>query len=389
MSAERLTTVDMLTRLVSFDTTSRNSNMALIDWVAGYLRGHGIEPLIVHDESGGKANLVASVGPDTRKGGVVLSGHSDVVPVDGQPWSSDPFGVEQRDGRLYGRGTADMKGFLATALAMVPSLLEQGLRRPLHIVLTYDEETTCAGAMRLVPELRRLGFEPHAVVVGEPTMMRVVNAHKGHYTCRTRVTGREAHSSLTGNGVNAIDIAARLVTRIGELSEAAAGEGRHLAGVEPPHTTVNIGTIGGGTQFNIIARECEVVWEIRPVPGFDARALIDAVQGYAEELLVVARKVAAEATVETVLEHAVDAFTPEQDSAAERLVTAITGSNRTHAVGYFTEAPFFQGGEMSTVVFGPGSIEQAHKPDEYIELSQLRACEDFVRALGERLTMAD
>ena len=386
MSGERLDTTQMLARLVAFDTTSRNSNLELIGWVETYLRGHGLEPLLVHDETGSKANLVVSIGPQQRSGGVMLTGHSDVVPVDGQPWSSDPFRLTERDGRLYGRGSADMKGFLATALALVPELMTRPLQAPIHIALTYDEETTCAGARRLVPELGRLGYAPQAVVVGEPTGMRLVNAHKGHFTCRTRVVGREAHGSLTGQGVNAIAIAARLVACLGELALAARERGTPLAGVEPPYTTVNIGTIHGGTQFNIIARECEVVWEMRPVPGFDGHALIDEFGVYAATLLAEAQRVAPEASIETVLEHAVEAFTPEQDSPAERLVTAITGSNRTHAVGYFTEAPFFQAGEMSTVVFGPGNIEQAHKPDEFIDIAQLRACEDFVRALGDRLS---
>ncbi len=385
VSGARFSSTEMLARLVAFDTTSRNSNLELIDWVADYARTHGVEPLLVHDADATRANLVLSIGPHTRTGGVVLSGHSDVVPVDGQPWSSDPFQLVERDGRLYGRGAADMKGFLATALALMPELAAMPLRRPLHIVLTYDEETTCAGAQRLVPELDRLGFRPHAVIVGEPTGMRLVNAHKGHYTCRTHVVGREAHGSLTGAGVNAIEIAAKLALRLGELAAEAAGQGSPLDGVEPPHTTVNIGTIHGGTQFNIIARECEMVWEMRPVPGFDARALIAALQDHATELLRDARRIAPEADVTTTLEHAVDAFSPQDDSPAQRLVTAITGSNRTHAVGYFTEAPFYQSLGMSTVVFGPGHIDQAHKPDEFIDIEQLRACEVFLRALGGHL----
>ena len=377
--------LQMLQRLVAFDTTSRNSNMELVAWVCDYVRAFGIEPLLLPSEDGVKANLVLSIGPDTRSDGVMLTGHSDVVPVDGQRWSSDPFTLVERDGRLYGRGTCDMKGFLATALALLPELAAMPLRSPLHVALTYDEETTCAGAIRLLPELARAGFRPRAVVVGEPTSMRVVNAHKGHYTCRTRVTGREAHGSLTGHGVNAVTLAARLVSCIEELAERRAAEDRPLAGVEPPHTTVNVGTIRGGIQFNIVPRECEVVWEIRPVPGFDARALIAEVQAAAERLLGPARRVAPEASVETKLEHAVDAFTPTDDSPAERLVLALAGSNETHAVSYFTEAPYFQAAGMSTVVFGPGSIEQAHKPDEYIDVEQMHACARFVRALGRQL----
>ena len=385
MPGHRFTPAEMLARLVAFDTTSRNSNLELIEWVADYLRGHGLEPLVMHDETGSKANLFATVGPEDVGGGVVLSGHSDVVPVDGQPWSSDPFRVIERDGRLYGRGTADMKGFLAAVLAQVPSLAERPLTAPVHVALTYDEEVTCAGVQHLVPELRRLGYRPGAVVIGEPTSMRVVNAHKGIFTCRTRIVGREAHSSLTNLGVNAIVLAARMLGRLEQLAEAARTQGLPLEGVDPPYTTVNVGTIRGGTQFNIIARDCEINWEMRPCPGFDGHRLVAELQSYAEELLAEARKVAPEASIETEIDHGVAAFTPEEDSPAERLVTALTGANRPVAVGYFTEAPFFQAGEMSTVVFGPGSIEQAHKPDEFIELSQLAACERFVQALGEHL----
>lgn len=385
MSGIRYSPVELIETLVAFDTTSRESNLDMIRFVEDYLRGHGIGSDLIFNDDASKANLIATIGPATAHGGVVLSGHSDVVPVDGQDWSSDPFRVVERSGRLYGRGTCDMKGFLAVVLALVPEFLARDLRVPVHIVLTYDEETDCSGAARLVRALPETGLAPRVVIIGEPTEMRIVNAHKGQCTLETVIIGREAHSSATHLGVNAIDVAAQLIGFLGTIAKELESAPSSLEGMRPPHTTINVGAIRGGLQCNIVPAECRFEWEIRAVPGDDPEALVARFDAYASELVEQMRTRFPDAEIETTVTSANAPFLPEDDSPAETLVKSLAGSNEAGATAFGTEAPCYQQAGMSVVVFGPGSIEQAHKPDEYITLDQIDACVAFMRRLTERL----
>lgn len=385
MSKSHYSPIEMIKALVAFDTTSRDSNLDMIRFVEEYLDAHGIGSTLVFNDDKSKANLVASIGPSTPGGGVVLSGHSDVVPVDGQIWSSDPFQVLERDGRLYGRGTCDMKGFLAVALALVPEFKKCKLRVPVHIVLTYDEETDCSGAARLMQALPETGLAPHAVIIGEPTQMRIVNAHKGQCTLETVVVGREAHSSEPHLGVNAIDIAVRLIAYLGTLAEENKSLPYCLEGATPPFTTINVGTINGGQQFNIVPAECRFEWEIRAVPGHDAEEIVAKLDQYADSLLAELGEKSAHAAITTTMTCANAPFFQQLDSPAERLVKSLAGSNEASALAFGTEAPCYQQAGMSVVVFGPGSIAQAHKPDEYIALEQVDSCVEFMRRLMKRL----
>mgnify|MGYP003675538252 CR=1 FL=1 len=369
----------MIDDLVAFDTTSRESNLELIGFVRDYLAGFGVDSALVHNEDGRKANLYATVGPD-RDGGVVLSGHTDVVPVDGQDWSSDPFAVREADGRLYGRGTADMKGFIATALALVPEMQARPLSAPLHFALSYDEEVGCLGVHGLIDHLKTLTTRPKAVIVGEPTSMKVVNAHKGACALTTRVHGLEAHSSATDKGLNSIFHAAELIQFIAELAEEAKLTVNER--FDPPYTTVHVGTIQGGTALNIIPKETSFRWEFRSIPGHDDDGLIARFNRFAEDVVLPKmRAIYPQAAIETRIGAHVVPLMPQDGSAAETLVLALAGSNATHAVSYCTEAGIFQEFGVPTVICGPGSIDVAHKPDEYVELSQVAECESFLRGL--------
>jgi acetylornithine deacetylase len=352
----------MIETLVAFDTTSRESNLEMIHFVEDYLRGHGIESTLVFNDDESKANLVATIGPAASRGGVVLSGHSDVVPVDGQTWSTEPFRVVERDGRLYGRGTCDMKGFLAVALALVPEFKERALRSPVHLVLTYDEETDCSGAARLMQALPETGLAPRAVIIGEPTEMRIINAHKGQCTLETVIVGREAHSSATHLGVNAIDVAAQLIAFLAALSKEMESLPSPLDGMTPPFSTINVGTIKGGQQFNIVPAACRFEWEIRAVPGHDADEIIARFEAHAADLLAGMHGKFPGAAIDTTVTCANAPFVPEDDSPAETLVKSLVGTNEAGAIAFGTEAPCYQQAGLSVVVFGPGSIDQAHKP---------------------------
>lgn len=385
MSESNYSPVEMITALVAFDTTSRESNLDMIHFVEEYLNGHGVESTLVFNEDKSKANLIATIGPATPRGGVVLSGHSDVVPVDGQVWSSDPFQVVERDGRLYGRGTCDMKGFLAVALALVPEFQKCNLQSPVHIVLTYDEETDCSGAVRLMQALPETGLAPRAVIIGEPTEMRIANAHKGQCTLETVIVGREAHSSAPHLGVNAIDIAVRLITYLTTLAHEIESLPYFMDGATPPFSTINVGTISGGQQFNIVPAQCRFEWEIRAVPGHDVEEIVTQFNAYARDLLAQLPGEFPEATINTTMTSATAPFFPQDDSPAETLVKSLAGSNEAGAISFGTEAPCYQQAGMSVVVFGPGSIAQAHKPDEYITLEQVQSCVEFMRRLMKRL----
>lgn len=380
----RYTAREMIEKLVSFDTVSSKSNMPLIDFVRDYLGGLGIEARIVPNEDGTKANLYATVGPSCE-GGVVLSGHTDVVPVEGQPWSSDPFKVLEKDGRLYGRGTADMKSFSAIGLSLVPEMLERGLKKPIHFALSYDEEVGCAGAPSMIREMADIIPAPRAVIVGEPTMMEVVNAHKGINGFRTTVTGLEAHSSKIHKGVSAVMTAAELVCHLNRMLEDRKRLAPADSPFDPPYTTIHVGIIHGGTAVNIISRECYFEWDIRNIPEDDPFALLEEFRSYCASVLPAMKAISEKANIVTEPIFAAPALAPEHNGAAEELAKSLTGKNATSVVPYGTEAGQFQEVGFSTIVCGPGSIDQAHQPDEFIDLSQITAGEQFLRKLVDRL----
>lgn len=377
---------EMIDRLVAFDTTSRNSNLELIHFIQDYLAGHGIEATLIFNPEKTKANLFATLGPDVA-GGVILSGHTDVVPVDGQDWATDPFIVTEKDERLYGRGTADMKSFSAIALALVPDFLKMNLKRPLHFALSYDEEVGCVGCIDMVGHIAKAKARPGLVIIGEPTSMRVINAHKGIRGMRTTVTGLEAHSSLQHNGVSAIIIAGKLIhfisTLIDEMKEVGDPTGRF----EPPYTSLQVGTISGGTALNIIPRTCTFAWEYRCLPTQDSDELLTRFNRFAAELEEEMKQVSPGCGIQTVEMANAPGLAVEPDSPAEHLALTILEKNETEAVAYGTEAGHFQKAGFPTVVCGPGDIAQAHIADEYIDLEQLGKCEVFLRKVAQQLTV--
>lgn len=382
MSAHNYSPMEMIERLVGFPTVSSDSNLNLIEFVRDYLAGHGIESRLTYDDDKRKANLFATIGPD-RAGGVVLSGHTDVVPVAGQPWESDPFTLSRRGDKLYGRGTSDMKSFIAIALATVPTFLKAGLRRPIHLALSYDEELGCFGVPRMLRDIAANLPLPAMAIIGEPTSMQLANRHKGDLVFRTVFTGRDGHSSAPHRGLNAILSAAEFLTFLSRLSEELREQGPHDDSFDPPYTTFNVGQIDGGTAFNIVARRCEIIWEFRPLPGVAPETVIARVRGFVEgELLVRMRRVAEEAAIETTTLCDLPPLMPEADSPAEALIRALTGVNEAIGVAFGTEAGHFQQTGIPAVVFGPGSIQQAHKPNEFIEIAQVEACIGFMQKLS-------
>jgi len=365
---------------VAFDTTSSRSNLELIGWVADYLDRYGI----AHTRSSagdGKANLYATIGPNDR-GGVLLSGHTDVVPVAGQPWTSDPFNLTERDNRLYARGAADMKGFLALVLALVPEMVRHPLKIPLHLAFTHDEETGCFGAPALIRALPEGAARPMLAIVGEPTSMQIANAQKGCSFFRTRVSGQEGHSSAPGCGVNAIVAAAEIIAEIARTAAEARARARPESGFDPPHTTLSVGTIAGGTAVNIIARDCAFDWDLRNVPEDDAAALKARIDAFiATDLLPRMRAVYPEAAVATETIVDVPPLLPEPGSPAEALARRLTGANTTTTVSFATEAGLYQQAGIPAIVCGPGSIDVAHKPDEFITRAELAAGQAFLDRL--------
>ena len=386
MAAKRFTTREMIGKLVSFDTTSRNSNLELIAFVESYLSDHGIASRLVANEDDTKASLFATIGPAGRAGGIVLSGHTDVVPVDGQDWTSDPFALVERDGRIFGRGTSDMKSFIASALAHVPAFLEGGPEIPVHLALSYDEEVGCLGVRPMIDEIIRTLPKPQVVIVGEPSNMKVVNAHKGIQSYVTKVTGLEFHSSQTHQGVSAIQHAAELIAFLMKLAEEMRERGDATGRFRPPYTTINVGLITGGSAVNIIPRQCSFAWECRPLPDLDPEEIITRFNAFAEgDVLARMRAVHPRATIETSVRARSPGLAPEDGSSAETLVMKLARCNSAEAVSYNTEAGLFQLADIPTVVCGPGSIDQAHKPDEFIELSQVAECDRFMARLAEHV----
>lgn len=386
MTAQAMTAREILDRLVAFPTVSRDSNLDLIDWVEGYLASHGVNSHRVPNEDGRKAALFVNVGPEVA-GGVILSGHSDVVPVDGQDWTSDPWQVTEREGRLYGRGTCDMKGFLALALAAVPLALTAGVKRPLQIAISYDEEVGCTGAPPMIARMVEVLPRASAVVVGEPSRMRLVNGHKGGTGFAVHVKGFEVHSSLLPTGVSAIMEAARLVGWVNDRnSEIMAEEPSDMAALfHPPHTTLHVGRIEGGTAHNITAADCRFLMETRVVPGESVEGWAEAFEAEAARLDAALKARRPEAGVHLERFFDVPPLVPETDGAAEALVRRLTGDNASGVVSYGTEAGHFQAVGLSCVVCGPGDIAQAHQADEYLELSEFTAGWRFMEALVREL----
>jgi acetylornithine deacetylase len=379
MSGARTTTAAMLGELIAIDTTSANSNLPFVDHVSDYLRSHGVDVTLVHNAERTKANLFATIGPG-GDGGIALSGHSDVVPVAGQDWSTDPFQAVEKDGRIYGRGACDMKGFIAATLALVPEMIEADVKTPLHLVYSYDEELGCIGIGTLIDEIAKSLPQPAMAIIGEPTSMQLINSNKGIYAAETEITGLEAHSSKTHIGVSAIFHGAELITFIGELAAEMEERGPFARDFDPPYTTFNVGLIEGGSAINIIPKTCKIAYEFRPVPGADVAAITARIAGYIEnDLLPRMRKRFPDAVVVTTEHASAPPLVPSDPSPAEALVREITGANRAGAVAFATEAGHFQSTGLSAVIIGPGSIDQAHKPDEYVELDQLSHCEDFLR----------
>lgn len=380
----RMSPRDMLAKLVSFPTVSRDSNLPLIDFAEEYLASHGVASRRVYDETGTKANLYANVGP-LAEGGVVLSGHTDVVPVDGQEWASDPFALVERNGRLYGRGTCDMKGFDALALALVPDMLAAGLKRPIQIALSYDEEVGCLGAPRMIAEMRETLPKAAAVIVGEPSLMRVVTQHKGSVGLLTKVRGFEVHSSLMHTGVSAVMNAARLVNWIAERTAENLAKADPASLFEPPFTTLHVGVMHGGTAHNITAKDCEFTSDFRVCPPETPEAWLARYRAFAAEVEAEMKKIRPESRIEVSVRAMNPPCRREAEGGAEALARALTGDNSENVVSYGTEAGQFQEAGYSTCICGPGSIEQAHQPDEYITVKEFEAGEAFMRRLIARL----
>lgn len=378
----RMTPREMLEKLVSFPTVSSQSNLELVGFVQDYLRGWGIDSYLDHDETGTKASLYALVGPSVE-GGVILSGHTDVVPVEGQEWSTDPFTVVEKGGRLYGRGTCDMKGFDALALAHVPDMLEAGLKRPIQIALSRDEEIGCVGAPPMIDKMATMFPRAAACVVGEPSMMKAVTGHKGGVGWRVDVRGFEVHSSLQHTGVSAVMVAGRLIEWANQQNEAlmAATPTAIAAQFEPPFSTVHVGKIQGGTANNITAKDCSFILGVRCVPDEDPADWEARFRAYAATVEAQMQAVRPETGIDISPVFDVPGLRPEENGAAETLVRRLTGDNGSGVVSYGTEGGQFQAAGFSTVICGPGSIEQAHQPDEFIDIAQLEAGAQFMQRL--------
>jgi acetylornithine deacetylase len=378
-------TLALLERLVQFDTESSKSNLPLVAEIEAYLQALGIDYVKVPNATGDKAALFATIGPKID-GGVVLSGHTDVVPVEGQAWTSDPFTMRREGERLYGRGTCDMKGFDAICLAMIPEFQKARLSRPIHILLSYDEEVTCLGPLDTIARFGHDLPRPAAVLVGEPTQMHVADAHKSIATYSTTVHGHEAHSSKPHLGANAIEWAAALVNELYAFARVLEAEGDVSGRFDPPFSTIQVGTIHGGTARNILAKRCAFHWEYRGLPGAPQRRAYEHLQVYTEKVVSAQlTRYAPDASIDTHIEVEVPALAPQAGSVAETLALKLAQSNHTITVPFASEAGQFQTADIPTVVCGPGSIDQAHQPDEFVAIDQLAQCIGFMRRLAKEL----
>jgi acetylornithine deacetylase len=385
MAAPSDLVLDTIARTIAYSTVSRESNLGLIEWAQKHLESLGARCRLSYDSERRKANLFASLGPE-RPGGVVLSGHTDVVPVDGQAWDTDPFRAEIADDRLYGRGAADMKGFVGTALALASEFVASGLKQPLHFALSYDEEVGCIGVRELLSDLERAGIRPDSVIVGEPTSMRVVIGHKGKHGYRCTVRGLSCHSAYAPQGVNAVEAAAEVVAYLKSMARRFRDRGPHDALFDVTHTTVHTGVMQGGTALNIVPKQCSFDFEFRHLPGDDPHALLEEVKAFAEQtLLPEMQRVDPASGFEWEVLSVMPGLDVGTETPTARLALALTDFRDVGKVSFGTEAALFQQAGMPAVVCGPGSIEQAHKPNEYVSLDQLAQCEAFLRRLMQRV----
>ena len=376
---------ELLATLVGFDTTSSKSNLALIGFVEDYLKSHAIGSLRIPSPDGAKADLFVTIG-GSGNGGIGLSGHSDCVPIEGQRWASDPFTLTARDGRLHGRGSCDMKGFLACALASVPLFKMRTLKEPVYLIISYDEELGCSGVRPLIARLGKDFPRPRAIIVGEPTSMAVIDAHKRIDAYRTVVHGREAHSSLPALGVNAISVAAALVCELDRIGGAIPKK-ENDPHFEPPYSTISVGTIKGGTAGNIVPKNCEFQWQVRSLPSATPGEASRNLAAFAEKsLLPKMKQVTDEAAIETTALKSVPAFVAGSASEAVALALKLTGTEQTRAVSYTTEAGLFEQAGFPSVICGPGDIAQAHAADEFVSIEQLDACMAFLAGLAKELS---
>jgi acetylornithine deacetylase len=378
----------LLERLIGFATVSRDSNLDMIEFIRLYLEELGVESELFYNAERTKANLFATIGP-REGGGIVLSGHTDVVPVDGQAWTVDPFRLTERDGRLYGRGTADMKGFIASVLAAVPGFIERELKLPVHLAFSYDEEVGCLGVRPMLAELERRDHKPALCLIGEPTELKPVLGHKGKLAMRCQVKGAPCHSAYAPYGVNAIQYAARMIGRLEEIGEQLAQPEHHDERFDPPFSTVQTGVIKGGRALNIVPAECEFDFEVRAMPGFDANQVADELQTYAEaELLPKMRAVKSDTDIRLQPLSAYPGLATSPDSEAARLLALLSGSMEFGTVAFGTEGGLFDQAGIPTVVCGPGSMDQGHKPDEFVTVEQLRDCDAMLARLADYASAA-
>lgn len=389
--APSIAAMPFIEKWVSFASVSRDSNLPLLDWTESYLNGLGVQCRRTYDDSGKKANLWATLPAhdgQAHLGGLVLSGHTDVVPVDGQPWETDPFTVEIRGDKVFGRGVTDMKSYGATALMMVPELLKRKLKRPVHLALSYDEEVGCIGVHRLIADMQAQGFKPSGCIVGEPTGMQVVIAHKGKHAYKTTVHGFEAHSSLTPLGVNAVEIACEFVAHLKSMHRELASNGPFDPIYDVAHTTIHTGVIQGGTALNIIPRQCEVSWEIRHHHLNSPDELFARAKAFADSLVPAMQAVAPGTGFTHDLKSVLPGFATAADSEIARLCfdcAQLDPASGAGKVSFGTEAALFHRAGVPTIVCGPGHIAQAHQPNEWVTLEQLAWCERFMRRLADRI----
>ncbi|MFM0435864.1 acetylornithine deacetylase [Paraburkholderia strydomiana] len=379
----------LLATLIGFATVSRESNLDMIGFIRDYLDELGVKSELFYNAERTKANLFATIGPRER-GGIVLSGHTDVVPVEGQAWSVDAFRLTERNGRLYGRGTADMKGFIASVLAAVPGFVERDLKLPVHLAFSYDEEVGCLGVRPMLAELERRPHKPVLCLIGEPTELKPVLGHKGKLAMRCQVKGAACHSAYAPYGVNAIQYAARMISRLEEIGDHLAQPEYRDERFDPPFSTVQTGVIKGGRALNIVPAECEFDFEVRALPGFDAGQVADELQTYAEaELLPRMRAVKSDADIRFQSLSAYPGLATSPDSEAARLLSLLTGSNEFGTVAFGTEGGLFEQAGIPTVVCGPGSMDQGHKPDEFLTSEQLSDCDAMLARLADYLSAMD
>ena len=379
-----MNTINRLSRLIAFDTTSRHSNLALIHDCADYLESLGLKPWLSHNADQSKANLFATIpaANGNTEDDLILSGHTDVVPTDGQAWQSDPYRADIREGRLYGRGSADMKGFIAAVLAAAPAMVQAELKRPLHIALSYDEEIGCLGAPVMIAELQKRGLTPEHCIVGEPTSMRMVVAHKGIHTFRCAVHGKAAHSSLTPQGVNAIEYAAKLIVFINELAGRLKARHDTDPDYDVPFSTLSVNTIAGGIAGNIVPQLCEFEFDYRNLPHMSPADITAPIEAHIREVLQPQMQ-AVDAACRIDMRHGenVPAMPEAEAALLHDLITQLVQDSSRLKVAYATEGGQFQQAGIATVICGPGNIEQAHKADEFVELSQLARCDAFLHKL--------